>query len=372
MTKAIAFEVTDRDGETRARAGCVQTPHGTVETPVFMVVGTQAAVKTLSPDELRAAGVQIVLSNTYHLSIRPGVELIRDIGGLHRFMAWDGPLLTDSGGYQVFSLADAAVVSDEGVKFRSHVDGSGLFIGPREATQMQNDLGADVIMALDECAPYPCDRQHARQAVDRTLLWARQCLDAHRRPDQAMFGIVQGSVYRGLREECVEQLALLPFDGYAIGGLSVGEGPDLMYEVLGYTSPLLPAERPRYLMGVGRPEDILEAIAQGIDMFDCVLPTRNGRNGVAFTSEGLVRIKNSRYRADSRPLDEECDCAACRQFSRAYLRHLVTSKEILGLRMMSLHNVHFFQRLVRGARSAIRAGEFGRYREAVLDRFVLK
>ena len=336
-----------------------------------MVVGTRATVKTLSPDELRAAGVQIVLSNAYHLSIRPGAKLVRDLGGLHRFMAWDGPILTDSGGYQVFSLADAAEVSDEGVRFRSPVDGDELFVGPREAIEIQNDLGADIIMAFDECAPYPCEYDYARAAMDRTLRWAEQCLEAHGRSGQALFGIVQGSVYRDLREACVERLAEMAFDGFAVGGLSVGEGHDLMSEVLDYTAPLLPSGRPRYLMGVGTPEDILEAVGQGIDMFDCVLPTRNGRNGVAFTSEGLVRIKNSRYREDSRPLDEACDCAACRQFSRAYVRHLVMSKEILGLRMMSLHNVHYFQRLMRDARSAVETGRFGDYRRDVLARMVL-
>ncbi|NOZ20677.1 MAG: tRNA guanosine(34) transglycosylase Tgt [Planctomycetes bacterium] len=352
---AIRFKVTDNDVRSAARCGVVETPHGTFETPTFMPVGTQASVKSLTPSDLRSAGTQIVLCNAYHLSLRPGAEVVERLGGLHGFMKWDGPLLTDSGGYQVFSLAGLAKAGDDGVRFRSHIDGQELFLTPERATEIQERLGADIIMAFDECVPYPCDRGYAKTAMERTVVWAERCKAAQRRRDQALFGIVQGSTFADQRRECAERLREIGFEGYAVGGLSVGEGSGLMTEMLECTIGHLPVDRPRYLMGVGTPQDMIEAVMRGVDMFDCVMPTRNARNGCAFTSEGRVRIRNLKYKEDDSPLDPACDCATCRTFSRGYLRHLVIAEEITGLSLLSLHNVFYYNALMRRIRAAIAA-----------------
>ena len=368
-----------KDGETDARAAEIDTAHGRVSTPVFMPVGTQATVKALTPGDLTRAGVEILLGNAYHLALRPGADLIRRRGGLHRFMGWDRALLTDSGGYQVFSLAGLRKVTDDGVTFRSHIDGQEVVLTPESCLQIQRDLGADIVMPLDECVPYPCPLERAREAMERTVRWAERSREAHDaireetadcedRSNQALFGIVQGSTCSELREECCERIVEIGFDGYAIGGLSVGEGPARMRETLGRTTPHLPVDAPRYVMGVGRPADLLDAVAMGADMFDCVLPTRNGRNGVAFTADGVVRIRNRAHAESDRPLDASCDCEACAHFSRAYLRHLCLAKEILGLRLLSLHNVTFFVRLLRRAREAICSGSYVAFRRTVLER----
>lgn len=350
------FTVESLCAGTAARAGLLSTPHGLVHTPVFMPVGTQATVKTLSPDELRELGAECILSNTYHLHLRPGSEVIARLGGLHRFMGWDRAILTDSGGFQLFSLAHLRKIDEEGVRFRSHLDGSEQFFSPERVMQIEEELGADVIMAFDECAPYPSDREYVVQAMERTHRWAERCKIAHTRNDQALFGIVQGGVYPELRRESAAFLADLDFKGYGIGGLSVGEPKEIMYSVLEETVQAMPIDKPRYLMGVGSPEDLLEAVARGVDMFDSVLPTRIARNGALFTREGRLNIRNARYLEDSAPVEEGCGCYACRNFSRAYLRHLVKADEILGLRLTTIHNLHFLVRLMREIREAILAG----------------
>ena len=331
-----------------------------------MPVGTLASVKGLTPDMLRSVGVHKVLANTYHLALRPGAEIVAELGGLHRFMAWDGPILTDSGGFQVFSLARLSKLNDQQVVFRSHLDGSLLELSPERAMHIQELLGADCIMCLDECPPADSPREKIRVAVDRTTAWAQRCRDAHQRHDQALFGIVQGGIDREMRERSVAGLLPLEFPGYAIGGLSVGEAPEQMYATLDYTVPLLPVQKPRYLMGVGRPQDIVEAVLRGIDLFDCVMPTRNGRNAMAFTSQGNVRIRNQQYQRDPRPLDPECECMVCTTWSRAYLRHLFLAHEMLGPILLSLHNIAFYQKLVRDLRKAILAGEASVFREQFL------
>lgn len=362
----LKFTIKAQDGQ--ARTGTLETPHGTIETPVFMPVGTQATVKALTPEQLEDCGASIILSNTYHLHLRPGEDEIAGLGGLHSFMRWPGPILTDSGGYQVFSLSKLRKVTDEGANFQSHIDGSYCFLGPEEATAIQEKLGADIIMAFDECAPYPCEKGVARIAVERSLNWAKRCKEVHRRSDQALFGIVQGSVFRDLRLESAERTVEIGFDGYAIGGLSVGEGPAIMKEVLEYTVPALPVERPRYLMGVGFPEDMLRAVANGVDMFDCVLPTRNGRNGQVFTRRGKVRLRNATHTSDPRPIEEGCGCYACRSgFSRAYIRHLYAADEILAMTLGSMHNIYFFQTLMRELREAISAGRCEEYVKGALS-----
>jgi len=351
-----------------ARAGWLETPHGRVQTPAFMPVGTQGAVKGLLPSQLEAAGVQMLLGNAYHLHLRPGEQVVAGLGGLHGFMAWPHPILTDSGGFQVLSLAELRRVTDEGVEFRSHIDGARLVLTPERATEIQNALGADVIMAFDDCVPYPCERDAAQVAMRRTLAWARRCQRAHARPaDRALFAIVQGSVFDDLRVECAERLVDMDFAGYAVGGLSVGEGDELMYRVLDATVPRLPANKPRYLMGVGTPMNLIECIERGVDLFDCVLPTRNGRSGHAFTARGIVRLRNLRHRDDPRPLDATCDCATCRGFSRGYLRHLFHAREIAAAVLTSLHNVTFYQRLVRGCRRAILEGRLAAFKSAFLE-----
>ncbi|GBD35394.1 Queuine tRNA-ribosyltransferase [bacterium HR36] len=361
---AVCFEVLATSG--KARLGRMKTPHGIVDTPAFMPVGTQATVKGLLPEQLHQAGVQMLLANTYHLALRPGAELIALLGGLHQFMAWEGPILTDSGGYQVFSLAAIRRISDHGVEFRSHLDGSLLELTPERAVEIQELLGSDIAMCLDECPPYDASDSVLREAVRRTVHWAERCRKAQRRPDQALFGIVQGGLDLGLRRECVRALLALDFPGYALGGFSVGEPPELMYPIMTQTADWLPEHKPRYLMGVGRPQDILEAVAAGVDLFDCVLPTRNGRNAQAFARTGVLRLRNAVHRTDPRPLEDDCPCVACRQFSRAYLHHLFHADEMLGPILVSLHNITFYQRLMGEIRQAIAQGRFAEYRAARL------
>ncbi|RPF42708.1 tRNA-guanine transglycosylase [Thermodesulfitimonas autotrophica] len=353
---ALRFEILKQDGA--ARLGRLYTPHGVVDTPVFMPVGTQGTVKAMTPEELRALGAQMILANTYHLYLRPGTEIIREAGGLHRFMHWDGPILTDSGGYQVFSLAPLRRLTAEGVIFRSHLDGSEHLFTPEKVVALQEALGSDIAMVLDECPPYPASREEVTAAVARTTAWAERSLAAQSAA-QALFGIVQGGVYRDLREQSARELVALDFPGYAIGGLSVGEPKELMYQVLDWTVPLLPPEKPRYLMGVGHPDDIIEAVARGVDMFDCVLPTRLGRHGGALTPFGRLNIRNACYARDFGPLVPGCDCYACQNYSRAYLHHLVRAGEILGLRLLTTHNLHFLLKLTAEIRAAIARGELG-------------
>lgn len=356
---AIKFELIKECKQSGARLGKLHTPHGIIETPIFMPVGTQATVKAMTPEELKDMEAQIILSNTYHLYLRPGHELVEKAGGLHKFMNWDRPILTDSGGFQVFSLGDLRKITEEGVEFRSHLDGSKHFLSPEKAIEIENALGADIIMAFDECAPYPADRKYVKNSLERTTRWAKRCVDAHKNPEtQALFGIVQGGMYQDLREQSAAEITALDFPGYAIGGLSVGEPKELMYEVLDYTAPLLPKDKPRYLMGVGSPDDLLEGVLRGIDMFDCVLPTRIARNGTAMTSVGKVVIKNAKYFDDFSPLDENCDCYTCKNYTKAYLRHLYKANEILSSRLMSTHNLHFLIRMMKEARQAIMEDRF--------------
>jgi len=354
----FSFEVTGCEPGGRARCGVLRTAHGPVRTPAFMPVGTQAAVKGVQTDQLRDGGAEILLANTYHLHLRPGAELIGQLGGLHRFMAWDGPILTDSGGYQVFSLAELNHVTDEGVTFRSHVDGRAVHLTPGSVIAIQNQLGADIIMAFDECPPGDADRARAAGAVERTLRWASECKRLHGREDQALFGIVQGGVYEDLRLACARRLIELDFPGHAVGGLSVGETHEQMVRVLETVVPVLPADRPRYLMGVGTPRDILAAVRSGIDMFDCVLPTRNGRNACAFTSTGTMKLRNEQYRRSDEPLEPLCGCPTCRRYSRAYLRHLFIVREMLGPILLSIHNVWFYQRFMARLRDLIPSGDW--------------
>jgi queuine tRNA-ribosyltransferase len=361
VSDPVRFGLEAKSG--RARAGTLRTPHGELRTPAFMPVGTHGAVKALTPEQVRAAGAEIVLANTYHLALRPGEGLVQKLGGLHRFMRWDGPILTDSGGFQVFSLPKVEI-GDGGVRFRNEVDGSVMELSPERSIEIQNALGADVIMAFDECTPFPADPARARQGVRRTLAWTERCLRAHAAPErQALFGIVQGSVYPELRAECAEALVAMDLPGYAIGGVSVGEGHDLLCRITEHTAPRLPEEKPRYLMGVGLPEDMLAAIGFGIDLFDCVIPTRYARSASVFTVRGRIRLSNRRYRRDAYPIDTSCECAACAGgFSRAYLHHLFAANEILSAVLASIHNLHFYERLVRDARRAILAGRFDEFR----------
>ncbi len=364
------FELEATDGG--ARAGRLRLDRGEIRTPAFMPVGTLGTVKALSPDEVEEAGVEIVLGNAYHLYLRPGLDVIRAVGGLHRFMDWEGPILTDSGGFQVFSLARINEVDDDGVTFRSHIDGSRHRLTPERSVEIQSVLGSDIMMALDECPPGEADRPAARRAVERTLRWLRRARDRHARMDDPglLFPIFQGASHPDLRMESLERtLELGPWPGVAVGGLSVGEPPEVTREILSRCREALPPALPRYLMGVGYPEDLLEAVARGMDMFDCVAPTRNGRNGTAFTSLGRVNVKVARFAEDTRPLDPACGCPCCRRFSRAYLRHLFICDELLGLRLLSLHNVHFLVGLTRRAREAIVAGRFRRWADEWLERY---
>jgi queuine tRNA-ribosyltransferase len=366
----VSFEVLATEGA--ARAGRLTTGHGIVETPAFMPVGTRGTVRSLTPDDLRMVGAQIVLANTYHLMLRPGHELVRSLGGLHRFMAWDGPILTDSGGFQVFSLAKLRKITEDGVEFRSPVDGALHFLTPELSAEVQHALGADIIHPLDECLAYPADHDATERSLELTLRWAKRAQAAHERSapaGQALFGIVQGGTYADLRRRAVEEMVALGFEGFAIGGMAVGEPKALMYELTALVAGLLPFERPRYLMGVGKPEDLIDAVVRGVDLFDCVLPTRNARNGQCFTGEGPLVIKQAQHARDSRPLDEGCACYTCRRFSRAYLRHLFVSEELLVYRLLTLHNLHFFLSLMAAMRAAISVGTLGRLRAQFFDRY---
>lgn len=365
----ISFTVARECHQTKARAGRLLTPHGAVETPAFMPVGTQGTVKAMTPEELRDAGAQIILSNTYHLMLRPGSKVIAASGGLHRFMHWDGPILTDSGGFQVFSLGDLRRVTPEGVIFRSHLDGSTHWLTPQKAVAVQEALGSDIAMCLDQCVAYPASYEEAARAVELTTGWAQACQQVHLRSGQALFGIVQGGVYADLRRRSCEEIAGLDFPGYGIGGLSVGEPKELLYEILAVVEPLLPADRPRYLMGVGSPDLLLEAIAMGVDLFDCVLPTRMARNGTVLTSTGRLVVRNARYAEDFSPLEPGCGCYTCRHYTRAYIRHLLKAGEILGVRLTTVHNLSFTLSLLARARQAIAAGSFVRFSREFLSAY---
>jgi queuine tRNA-ribosyltransferase len=356
-------------GVGAARAGRLTTPHGVIETPVFMPVGTQATVKSVSPDELRDVKAQIILSNTYHLYMRPGADVIAHFGGLHKFMNWSGPILTDSGGFQVFSLAHNRKLDDDGVTFKSHIDGSTHRFTPEVVMRVEEQLGADIIMVLDECTPHPSSHEYNLQALHRTHAWAERCLRARTREDQALFAIVQGSTFADLRRESAATLSALDFPGYAIGGLSVGEPKEEMHRILEETTPLLPERKPRYLMGVGSPEDLVECVARGIDMFDCVLPTRVARNGALLTRDGRLPIKSSRFALVDRPVEEECDCYTCTHFSLGYLHHLYRAEELLAYRLNSIHNLRFMTRTVGEIRAAILDGSFNNYRDEFLARY---
>lgn len=363
------FELAHRDATTGARAGVVRTPHGEIATPVFMPVGTQATVKTLSSHEVAALGAPIILGNTYHLFLRPGSDLVAEMGGLHRFMNWPRAMLTDSGGFQVFSLGATNKIDEDGVTFRSHLDGSLHRFTPERAIAIEEQLGADIIMAFDECAPYPTTPEYARAAMERTHRWLVRCVNAKTRPDQALFGIVQGSVYPDLRRASAEFIANQPVAGFGIGGLSVGEPKPEMYETLALTTAELPHDRPRYLMGVGSPEDLLEGVARGVDMFDCVQPTRLGRHGAAWTPTGRINLLNARWARDERPIEQGCDCYTCAHHTRAYLRHLFRAEESLGARLATIHNVRFLIRLMEGARLAILENRYAEYQERFLQHF---
>jgi queuine tRNA-ribosyltransferase len=353
----FSYELQASDGNCRARCGTFLTAHGAVQTPAFMPVGTAATVKGLEVEQLHATGSRIILANTYHLALRPGDDVVASLGGLHAFMGWNGPILTDSGGFQLFSLAQMTKVEEQGAVFRSHIDGSLLHLAPEDAVRIQENLGSDIAMVLDHVVGLPNPEDVIRDAMERSIRWAQRCRTAASRDDQAQFAIVQGGLDPQMRAECAERLAELNFPGYAIGGLSVGEPPEEMYQTLDATVPSMPENKPRYLMGVGRPEDLLEGIRRGVDMFDCVMPTRNGRNALAFTDEGTLRLRNLKHRLDDRPLDENCSCAACRR-SRGYLRHLFTAKEMLGPILLSLHNITYYQRLLADARKAIERRRF--------------
>jgi queuine tRNA-ribosyltransferase len=364
------FELLKTDAHTKARLGRLTTPHGIVDTPVYMPVGTQGSVKALDPRELDEMGTQIILGNTYHLNIRPGLDIIHAAGGLHKFINWEKPILTDSGGFQVFSLAKIRKIKAHGVEFRSHLDGSPLFLGPKEAMEIQCVLGSDIVMAFDECPPHDAPAKEQRHAVERTIRWARECREQPRAGGQMVFGIVQGGSNAALREECAKAIVALDFDGYAIGGVSVGEPEPEMMRAVEFTEPFLPANRARYAMGLGTPAQMVELIARGVDMFDCVLPTRVARNGTAFTRKGQFGLKGGAYKADFRPIEEGCDCFACRHFTRAYLRHLLNVNEILGLRMLSVHNSHMFLRLMADVRAAIAAGRFAEFHREFIANYV--
>ena len=371
MEQPIRYELIKKDAKTGARRGRIHTPHGIIETPVFMPVGTCGTVKAMTPEELRdEVKAKIILSNTYHLFLRPGDELVAEAGGLHKFMNWDGAILTDSGGFQVFSLSDLRNISEEGVAFKSHLDGSKLFISPEKSISIQNNLGSDIMMAFDECVPYPADYEYTRKSMERTTRWAKRCKEANKNPErQGLFGIVQGGMYKDLREISAKQLVELDFPGYAVGGLSVGEPADLMYDILGSTTPFLPENKPRYLMGVGTPDYLIEAVVKGIDMCDCVLPTRIARNGTALTSYGKLVVRNATYERDFTPLDPECDCYTCRNYTRAYIRHLIKCGEILGARLLSIHNLRFLVRLMENVRTAIEEDRLLEFREEFYSKY---
>ncbi len=367
---AIRYELIKTCKQTNARLGMIHTPHGSFETPMFMPVGTQATVKTLAPEELKQMGAGIILSNTYHLWLRPGPEIVKEAGGLHQFMNWDQAILTDSGGFQVFSLSKLRKIEEEGVHFRNHLNGDKLFLSPEKAMEIQNYLGADIMMAFDECPPYPATYEYVKNSVERTTRWAERCLNAHQNTSkQGLFGIVQGGEFEDLRKLSAEALVAMDFPGYSIGGLSVGEPKEIMNRMLEFTTPFLPTNKPRYLMGVGSPDSLIDGAIRGIDMFDCVLPTRIGRNGTAMTREGRVVIKNAKYERDFTPLDKKCDCYTCRNYTRAYLRHLIRCDETFGIRLMSYHNVYFLLHLMRNVRQAIREDRLMDFRNEFFEEY---
>lgn len=355
MSQAITYELLHECKQTGARRGVIHTPHGDIQTPVFMPVGTQATVKSMTPDELKdMIDAKIILSNTYHLYLRPGSKIVKEAGGLHKFMNWDRAILTDSGGFQVFSLGDLRTISEEGVEFKSHLDGSKHFFSPESVMETENDLGADIIMAFDECVEYPATYEYTKQSMERTTRWAKRCKEAHKNTEkQGLFGIIQGGFYKDLRDKSLEDLVAMDFPGYAIGGISVGEPKEEFLDILRYTTPKMPKNKPRYLMGVGTPDYLIEAALAGIDMCDCVLPTRIARNGTAMTWNGKVVVRNATYERDFTPLDSECDCYTCRNYTKAYLRHLVKTKEILGVRLLSIHNLYFLSKLMVRVRKEI-------------------
>jgi queuine tRNA-ribosyltransferase len=367
---AIRYELIKTCKQTGARLGKVHTPHGSFDTPAFMPVGTLATVKTMAPEDLKEMGAGIILSNTYHLWLRPGHEIIKEAGGLHKFMNWDRAILTDSGGFQVFSLSEFRKIEEEGVHFRNHMSGEKLFLSPEKAMEIQNALGSDIMMAFDECPPFPATYEYMQKSVERTSRWAERCLNAHGRPnDQGLFGIVQGGEYEELRKQSARDLTSLDFPGYAVGGLSVGEPKDVMNRVLEFTTPLLPTNKPRYLMGVGSPDSLIDGSIRGIDMFDCVLPTRIARNGTLMTSTGRLVVKNAQFTRDFRPLDENCDCYTCRNYSRAYIRHLIKCDETFGIRLTSYHNLYFLLRLMEKVRQAIMEDRLGDFREEFFEQY---
>ncbi|MFE7063046.1 tRNA guanosine(34) transglycosylase Tgt [Sutcliffiella sp. NPDC057660] len=367
---AIRYELIKTCKQTGARLGIVHTPHGSFETPVFMPVGTLATVKTMSPEDVKSMGAGIILSNTYHLWLRPGNEIVKEAGGLHKFMNWDRAILTDSGGFQVFSLSDLRKIEEEGVHFRNHMNGDKLFLSPEKAMQIQNDLGSDIMMAFDECPPFPATHEYMKKSVERTSRWAERCLKAHQRPqDQGLFGIVQGGEYEDLRKQSAQDLVSMDFPGYAVGGLSVGEPKDVMNRTLEFTTPWLPTDKPRYLMGVGSPDSLIDGAIRGIDMFDCVLPTRIARNGTLMTSEGRLVVKNAKFARDFGPLDPECDCYTCTNYSRAYIRHLIKCDETLGIRLTTYHNLYFLVKLMEQVRQAIREDRLGDFKEEFFEKY---
>lgn len=368
----FSFELVKTCPVTGARAGILRTPHSVIETPVFMPVGTQATVKTMSQQELADFDARIILANTYHLYLRPGTGVLREAGGLHRFMGWDGSILTDSGGFQVFSLNDLRKITEEGVLFRSHIDGSKHLFTPERVMEIEHDIGADIIMAFDECIPFPSSREYAAKSSDRTTRWAERCLAAHTAlgaDSRLLFGICQGSVFPGLREKSAREIVDLDFPGYAIGGLAVGESKEQMLDMIGVSAPLLPAGKPRYLMGVGYPDDIVEAVSRGVDMFDCVLPTRNARNGTVFTRNGRLILNKAYQASDFGPIDPECGCPACRNYSRAYIRHLFQTGEVLALRLATVHSIAFYIETMRALRASIIDGTFPQWREEFFRRY---
>ncbi len=370
------FKLEHKDKNTKARTGILETSHGSIETPIFMPVGTQGTVKTLTPQELQELGSQIILGNTYHLFLRPGDELIRRAGGLHQFISWDKPILTDSGGFQIFSLAELRKITDEGVRFQSHIDGAYHFFTPEKVIDIQRSLGSDIMMVFDECAPFPCSLKEAEKTNERTIRWAEQGAEKFLKTeplygqDQQLFGIVQGSTFKEIRKKSVEKLEKIGFNGYAVGGLAVGEPKTSMLDITDFCTDLLPSVKPRYLMGVGKPEDIVEAIFRGVDMFDCVIPTRNGRNGTVYTFEGKIVLKNAKYKDDLFPIDEKCSCFSCRNFSRAYIRHLFQAEEILALRLASIHNLYFYLQLVKKAREEIIKDRYEEWKNEFLEKFL--
>lgn len=365
----VNYELVAEDRKTGARAGLLHTPHGVFKTPMFMPVGTQATVKTVTPEELEEMGAQIILSNTYHLFLRPGTELIHEAGELHRFMNWNKGILTDSGGFQVFSLGAMRKITEEGVYFRSFLDGSKQFLSPEISIRAQEDLGSDIAMAFDECIPYPADYEYARKSTERTTRWAKRCIKAHQRTDRGIFGIIQGGMYKYLRKQSAMEISSLPFDGVAVGGLSVGEPHDLMYDILEETTQWMPKGKARYLMGVGTPDCLVEGVARGVDMFDCVFPTRVARNGMAMIHTGRMNMKNKQYERDFRPIEESCGCYTCRNYTRAYIRHLYKSEELLAFRLVTIHNLYFLLQFMRDMREAIVQGNFSKFREHFMEHY---